>query len=135
MKIRTAIKRDAGFLLKYDNHISEKELYCVISLGRILIAEEEEHPIGWLWWGMFWDNTPFINMLYLLQNYRSRGYGKELVMFWEKRMKEKRYSIAMTSTLSTETAQYFYRKLKYTDVGSLILKREPLEIIFMKELI
>ena len=50
-------------------------------------------------------------------------------------MKEKRYSIVMTSTLSTETAQHFYRKLKYTDVGSLILKREPLEIIFMKELI
>ena len=57
MKIRTAIKRDAGFLLKYDNHISEKELYCVISLGRILIAEEEEHPIGWLRWGYEYRGT------------------------------------------------------------------------------
>lgn len=135
MKIRTAVKSDVDFLLKYDRHISEKELHSVIGLGRVFIAEEEGQFIGWLRWGLFWDNTPFLNMLYLLQNYRNRGYGKELVLYWENLMKESQYPIVMTSTLSNENAQHFYRKLNYTDAGSLIRKGEPLEIIFVKELI
>lgn len=134
MKIRTAVKSDVDFLLNYDRHISEKELHSVIALGRVLLAEEEGHLIGWLRWGLFWDNTPFLNMLYLLQNYRNRGYGKELVLYWENLMRKNQYSMVMTSTLSNENAQHFYRKLKYADAGSLILKGEPLEIIFVKEL-
>lgn len=40
----------------------------------------------------------------------------------------------MTSTLSNENAQHFYRKLLYRDSGSLLLENEPLEIIFTKKL-
>lgn len=41
----------------------------------------------------------------------------------------------MTSTLSNENAQHFYRKLGYRDSGGLLLPNEPLEIIFVKNLI
>jgi ribosomal protein S18 acetylase RimI-like enzyme len=47
-------------------------------------------------------------------------------------MKKKGYEIVMTSTLSNEQAQHFYRKLGYKDSGSLLLENEPLEIIFTK---
>ena len=40
----------------------------------------------------------------------------------------------MTSTLSDETAQHFYRKLQYQDCGSLMLPGEALEIFFLKSL-
>ena len=60
--------------------------------------------------------------------------GKELVTFWEKEMKDSGYKIVMTSTLSNENAQHFYRKLGYEDSGSLILENEALEIIFTKKL-
>ena len=42
--------------------------------------------------------------------------------------------LVMTSSQSDEKAQHFYRKLGYSDVGSLTLPKEPLEIIFMKKL-
>lgn len=42
-----------------------------------LIAEDNGDLIGWLRWGLFWDNTPMMNMLYLLKGHRNKGYGKE----------------------------------------------------------
>ena len=82
----------------------------------------------------FWDNIPFMNMLYLNESYRNKGIGKELVRFWETEMKKKGYNLVMTSTLSNEQAQHFYRKLGYKDSGSLLLENEPLEIIFTKRI-
>lgn len=134
MKIRMAQLKDSAILLKYDEHIREKELCSLIELGRVIIVESESNFIGWLRWNLFWDNTPFMNMLYLLDRYRGKGYGKEIVTYWENLMKENGYALVMTSTLSNEQAQHFYRKLGYIDSGSLLLKNEPLEIIFTKEI-
>lgn len=134
MKIRIAKKEDTKLILKYDKHISESELYSSISLGRVIIAEYDNKFIGWLRWNLFWDDTPFMNMLYIIEDYHNKGYGKKLVMFWENLMKQNNYKFVMTSTLSNENAQHFYRKLNYIDSGSLLLKGEALEIIFTKEL-
>lgn len=49
-------------------------------------------------------------------------------------MKSKGYELVMTSSLSNEQAQHFYRKLGYKDSGSLLLDDEPLEIIFTKSI-
>ena len=134
MIIRIASKSDIDFILQHDKHIREAELCISMTFGRVIIAEEDNKYIGWLRWNMFWDNTPFMNMLYLLEEYRNKGYGKKLVLFWEKLMKDKSYNLVMTSSLSSESAQHFYRKLDYKDSGSLLLKGEALEIIFTKEL-
>ena len=50
-------------------------------------------------------------------------------------MRQYGYTLDMTSTLSNETAQHFYRKLDYIDSGALLLPGEALEIIFTKQLI
>lgn len=134
MRIRNAKLEDSTLLLKHDEHIQEDELCSLIKLGRVLMAENGKCFIGWLRWNLFWDNTPFMNMLYLLDEHRNKGYGKELVGYWENRMKENGYLLVMTSTLSSEEAQHFYRTLNYVDSGSLLLKNEPLEIIFTKEI-
>lgn len=134
MKVRMAECKDCALLSKHDNHIQECELNSLIKQGRVLVAENHGDFMGWLRWNLFWDNTPFMNMLYLLDGYRNKGYGKEIVDYWENLMKEKGYHLVMTSTLSHEHAQHFYRKLDYIDSGSLLLKNQPLEIIFTKEL-
>lgn len=125
---------DLEFLLFNDKHISEKELKNSISLDRIYIAEFKNAYIGWLRYNLFWDSIPFMNMLYVFEDYQKNGFGKKLVDFWETSMKTLGYKTVMTSTLSNEEAQHFYRKLLYKDSGSLLLKNEPLEIMFTKEL-
>lgn len=134
MVIRKANQQDLAFLLLHDRHIAADEIRSVIALGRMLVLEENHFIIGWLRWNLFWDNTPFMNMLYVLEEDRGRGYGRQLVSYWEALMREEGYPLVMTSTQSNETAQHFYRKLGYADAGSLLLRDELLEIIFTKEI-
>lgn len=135
MKIEYANKEDYQYILNNDKHISKELIESKINMKEIIIARNEDHKnIGWLRYNYFWDNTPFMNMLYLDENYRHKEIGKNLVTFWENEMKHNGYDLVMTSTLSNENAQHFYRKLGYKDAGSLLLENEPLEIIFAKKL-
>lgn len=132
--IRYATENDIEIISKYDKHISKEELENIIKLQRVIVMFEDNNFIGWLRYNLFWDNTPFMNMLYLLDNKRGKGKGSQLVAFWENEMKNKKYQFVLTSTQSNEDAQFFYRKLGYIDSGSLLLPNEPLEIILYKNL-
>ncbi|WP_313135040.1 GNAT family N-acetyltransferase [Anaerocolumna sp.] len=135
MEIQHANKIDYQYILNNDKHISKELIEPKINMKEIIIVRDKDNKnIGWLRYNYFWDNTPFINMLYLDENYRHKGIGKSLVTFWENEMKHNGYDLVMTSTLSNENAQHFYRKLGYKDAGSLLLENEPLEIIFTKKI-
>jgi len=132
--IRYANESDIGILNKYDKHISESELKNSINEKRVLIMFKNNTFIGWLRFNMFWDNIPFMNMLYILEEYRGNEYGKQLMNYWEEEMLKNNYKIVLTSTLSNEQGQFFYRNNGYIDCGSLLLPNEPLEIILLKNL-
>ena len=135
MEIEYASEVHYQYIIDNDKHISKELIQTKIKAGEIIIVRDIDNKnIGWLRYSYFWDNTPFMNMLYLNANYRYKGLGKELVEFWESEMKYKGYDLVMTSTLSNEQAQHFYRKLGYKDSGSLLLENEPLEIIFTKKI-
>lgn len=132
--IRYANEFDIDVISKNDKHISKEELLNIIKLKRVIVMYEDEKFVGWLRYNLFWDNTPFMNMLYLLDNERGKGKGRQLVEFWENEMKQKNYEFVLTSTQSNEEAQFFYRKIGYVDSGALLLPDEPLEIILYKKL-
>ncbi len=133
--IRYATEHDVSLLSKYDKHICETELRNSIKANRILTMYHDDHLIGWLRFSLFWDNIPFMNMLYILEAYRGKGCGSQLVSFWEKEMLNRNFTMVLTSTLSNEKAQFFYRKIGYSDCGSLLLPNEPLEIILLKNIV
>lgn len=134
MKIRIAGPEDIPALREHDRHISPRELETSVRLGRVYGAEEEGEFAGWLRYNLFWDNTPFMNLIYVLDGYRGRGCGRLLVKYWEDRMKRAGYGTVMTSTQSNEYAQHFYDRLGYTAVGGFVLPGEPYELIFAKKL-
>ena len=134
MEIRYANNDDFGIILEYDKHISKEELENAIKLKRVIVMFNDNNFVGWLRFNLFWDNTPFMNMLYFLEGERGKGYGRKLVDFWEKEMASKGYKFVLTSTQSNEEAQFFYRKIGYIDSGSLLLPNEPLEIILYKNI-
>ncbi len=131
--IRYAGRSDLRALAALDKHVSEEELERVIDSRRIIVSEMDG-IVGWLRFGLFWDELPFMNMLFVIEMERGKGCGTALCDFWESEMRSGGYKYALTSTLSNENAQHFYRKRGYKDCGSLILPNEPLEIILLKEL-
>lgn len=88
--------------------------------------------VGVLRYNLFWDQTPFLNLIYLAEEYRSIGLGRQALVSWEEKMIELGHQSVMTSTQADETAQHFYRKLGYQDCGSLCLANQALEIIMIK---
>lgn len=135
MKIEYASELDFQFILDNDQYISKQLIKNKLKKKEIIIVKDKDNNIvGWLRYNYFWDHIPFMNMLYLIEKYRRKGIGKKLVNFWETEMKSKGYEVIMTSTLSNEQAQHFYRKLEYKDSGSLLLDNKPLEIIFTKKI-
>ncbi|MDE6411955.1 MAG: GNAT family N-acetyltransferase [Clostridia bacterium] len=134
MPIRIAQINDLYFLKQYDKHISENELENAINREHILIAEIDGKIIGWLRYNYFWDNTPFMNMLFVFSEYRSKKYGTNLVIYWEEQMKRLGFNTVMTSTQANECAQHFYHKLGYNTIGGFLMENESYELILSKEL-
>lgn len=134
LSFESAGTADVAFLLAHDRHISEPVLRRKIRENEIRMIRNGTCTIGWMRWNLFWDNTPFLNMLSLLEPYRRQGAGTLAMLFWEQLMIRNGYSRIMTSTLSNEEAQHFYRKLGFRDAGVLLLPGEPAELLFIKDL-
>lgn len=125
---------DKEMLLSKDSHIKENIWEETIENNREIIMFVDGKFAGWRRWNLFWDEIPFMNMLYFLEAYRGKGYGTQMVKFWEREMIKLGYDKVMTSSQANEFAQHFYRKLGYRDAGSFSPFCDDLEIIFTKEL-
>lgn len=129
-----ATAADLAFLRGHDTHVSPDVLADVVSLGRVMVAEVDGESVGFLRWGLFWDQVPFMNLLWVLPDSRGRGVGTALVDAWERSCLAAGHGWVLTSTMSNERSQQFYRRLGYVDTGALLLPGEPTELILRKPL-
>ena len=134
-KIRYAEPKDYSWLEPRDQYISGETISTKIDAKEVLVILIDNCLIGWLRYNLFWDNMPFITMLNIENEYQGKGFGKQLVNFWENEMKEQKHMSVMTSTLSDEDAQHFYRKLGYCDIGGFAMPNETYEIILYKSIL
>ena len=132
--VRPARPDDLEFLAKADSHVPREKMEKLVSDGFVLTAMCGESFAGWLRYSLFWDGIPFMNMLFVPEEYRGNGVGTALVREWERLAAEKGHSTVMTSTQANETSQHFYRKLGYRDLGGFTPFGEEYEIIMGKQL-
>lgn len=133
-RIRPASGRDLDFLLQHDRHITPTVWARVVEEGRALVLEEDQELRGWLRWSLFWDEIPFLNMLFLLEGHRGRALGSELLDEWERSMAAAGHPRVLTSTASDERSQRLYRRRGYIDSGVLLLPGEVAELLLVKSL-
>ena len=134
IEIKTAGTFDFSCIFENDGHVSKDVLDKKLSDGEILIAQLDGVFLGHLRFSFFWDEIPFMNMLVVKEAFRGKGIGSLLVTFWEEEMKKRGFNKAMTSTLECESAQYFYRKLGYRELGKFMPFENEYELILGKEL-
>lgn len=131
--VRPACSEDLEILAEADRHVPREKIEKLVSDGFVLVAEHGKDFAGLLRYGLFWDGIPFMNMLFVLEEYRGNGVGTALVRKWESLAAEKGHSTVMTSTQANETSQHFYRKLGYRDMGGFTPFGEEYEIIMGKQ--
>ena len=124
--------------LKLDNLISQSELELKIIERRVQLIKWDKVPVGVLRWTSFWDEIPFLNLIFLKPAFRGQGFGHEALDFWEMEMRRLGVKQVMTSTQSDEMAQHFYRKSGYLDKGVLTFDgttiEQASELFFIKNL-
>lgn len=135
IRVRRAGNDDFETLQMWDRHVSGENLNKAIENGGVFLAESGGIFLGWLRYGLFWDSIPFLNMLYVLEEYRGQGAGKALMTFWEAEMGDHGFRDVLTSTAACEDAQHFYYSLGYETVGGFFPPEEGYELILKKHLI
>ena len=78
-EIRYADLSDYEMLLHRDSHIKADALKEAIRQKHVLLMFAGGHFAGWLRWNLFWDEIPFMNMLYFLKDYRGLGFVHSLL--------------------------------------------------------
>ena len=132
--IRYITENDIGFWLTLDKHLSDSDVRQKIRDKQGYVISDDDKPMGVMRYNLFWDNTPFLNLISIEETYRGKGYGKKGMAHWENEMRSFGYKFVMTSTQSDEQGQFFYRKIGYSECGCLILDNEPLEILLKKNI-
>lgn len=133
MFLQEARIEDMDFCMSIDRHITRKVLGEKIESKEYYLITNYGRACGVLRYGLFWDNTPFLNLIYLLDCYRNSGIGGKALLEWEDRMKKDGYDMVLTSTQANERAQFFYRRNGYRECGCLILDDSPMEMFFKKD--
>ena len=72
MIIRYADINDYSWLKEHDKHIADEVLKNKVTLKEIFIVQKDNEKIGWLRYNLFWDNIPFMNMIYFLEEHRNK---------------------------------------------------------------
>lgn len=131
---RVATDSDLPFLGEVDRHVSHQVQAALVSLGRVMVAEVDGVAVACLRWGMFWDEVPFMNLVWVIPERRGQGVGTALIEAWERSQAAAGHTMVLTSTVSAERAQHLYRRLGYVDSGALLLPDEAAELLFRKPL-
>ena len=133
--IRYAEFADKAFWYGLDRHLPEAEFPEKIRRRQAYVMLEEGRPVGILRYNLFWDNTPFCTLIYIVNEAQRRGCGRRLMAHWEADMRSKGYDRVLTSTQADEDAQHFYRKIGYRDCGGMVMEQhEPMELFMIKNI-
>jgi len=137
--VRYAEEPDLPYLQANDELITEELLRRKLSAREILVALQGDEPVGWLRFGLWWDNFPCMNLIAVEDEHQRQGIGKRLVEYWEGEMRAQGYRLVLTSTDADGSAQHFHRKLGFRDAGCLLLPdavfpEHTLEILLVKVL-
>ena len=138
IEIRYIHRDDKEFWFSLDKHLSEQEFNNKVRDNRGYVLLDDNKPVGLLRYNLFWDNTPFCNLIYINNECQGKGFGKLLIEYWENDMKSQGYGMLLTSTQVDENAQHFYRKLGYKDCGGFVIDikgyEQPMELFLVKSI-
>ena len=147
MIIELEQSKDKQKIAKLDFHIHPARLGECIWNGQVYVLKDDsiknggqnhrlkDPVVGVLRYSLFWQSIPFVDLLYIDESYRGKGFGSQMMSKWEQSVKTCGYKYVMTSTQADETAWRFYEKLGYRKVGGFLPPEQDAdEWIYLKQL-
>lgn len=138
MEIKVVTDNDKEFVMSIDKHVDDTSYKNRVYTKSGYVIWEGNQRIGIMAHCVLWDNLPFMNFIFVNEEYRGKGFAKQAIFSWENEMKKQGYKMTLISTQVDEGAQHLYRKLGYIDCGGLVFNNtpfdQPMEMFFRKVL-
>lgn len=132
--IRFAKEEDYNLILKIDNSISRERWDYWTANRQAVLAFLNDDFAGWLQYGYFIEKTPFVNRLYVFEEYQRQTVGSFLLLFCEDAVKNLGHKQIMLSVEEENSAAEFYKRLGYRELGCFDYFGTHKELIYGKEL-
>ena len=127
MEIKITTDQDKEFVMSIDKHIDDIGYATRVSTKSGYVIWEKNQRIGIISHCVIWDDIPFMNLIWLNEEHRGKGFGKGAILAWEEEMKNRGYKMVLISTQVDEDAQHLYRKLGYVDCGGWVFCNTPFD--------
>lgn len=127
MEIKVVTDSDKKFVMSIDKHVDDTGYANRMYTKSAYVIWEKKQQIGIIVHCILWDSLPFMNLIYIKEEYRRKGFAKQAIICWENEMKSQGYKMTLLSTQVDEKAQHLYRKLGYVDCGGLLFNNTPFD--------
>lgn len=75
MEIRVVTDSDQKFVMSIDHHVNDTGYANRVRTKSGYVIWEGNTPIGVMSHCILWDNPPFLNFIFILEEYRGKGAG------------------------------------------------------------
>lgn len=115
--VRMAVPGDLDFI-RQRSGLAQGVLLRKISEGEIILLIVNGEPMGQLHLGFLWSEIPMIDLIYINQPFRQRGFSRLLLGFLEDRLRERGYEVLYSSSqLDEPQPQAWHRYMGFEACG------------------
>lgn len=117
--VRLAKPGDLAFI-QGKSHFDDKTVLRRIGDQEIFLLTVGDSPVGYLSIEFLWSAVPFINMLWIDEAYRKRGYSRALLGFVEDHLRQREHHILYSSSQANEAEpQAWHRYMGFVECGMI----------------
>ena len=115
--VRLAVTGDLDFI-KQKSGLPRERLLQKIQRDEILILSVNDETVGHLWFAFLWSEIPFIDLIYIKQDYQKRGLSRVLLGFLEAYLQKSGYDVLYSSSQMDEPEpQAWHRHVGFKECG------------------
>ena len=142
LNIRFATLDDFELVRRFDPHskyIDPEKIRSKLGAEEIILAFDGEKPVGIIKFSYFWATRPYMDLIWVLPDYRKQGVGLQLLGYLEEYLRDNGYTYLMTSSEKHETApQDWHKRQGFLPCGELAALNLPdddtSEVFFYKRI-
>lgn len=119
--VRFASMDDLDVVSRYNyitNVAGADKVRRMIGARQVVIAERDEQPLGYAYFDYLGVLNPFLAMIWVFEEYRTRGVGRATLRFLEDHFRELGHDLLYSSSRADDSeAQTWHRHIGFEECG------------------
>lgn len=116
--VRFAGPEDLEWCVVEDGYVTEKVIRNKIVNDEIIVVELDGQLIGYIRLEYLWSTTPYIGLVFVIDEYRKAGVGRKMLEFLEEHLRTHGHDTLMSSSQANEPEpQAWHRAFGFEECG------------------